>query len=150
MIVRESKQSDLREIISIAKELKEWFTKEAVENMKIDFKINNCVVATDLNKIVGFAFYFSEYGKIKIIWLGVKKNNQRKGVGFALVKWIENVAKKCGSKCLEVETLTEEDDYVPYKLTRAFYYKNGFKKMYTKRAVKEGWDDVDVLEKKIA
>lgn len=50
---------------------------------------------------------------------------------------------------IEVETLPDEDEYGPYKITRAFYYKNGFEKILYKKARIKGWDDQIVLEKVI-
>ena len=145
MKIRKADKKDIEDSLSIVEELKEWFTKEAIKNMKVDFTVNNLVVAVEKNKVVGFLCFNYYEGIFKILWMGVKKNLQSSGIGSLLVKWLEKEAKKIKSKSIEVETLTDEDDYEPYKLTRAFYYKHGFKKLYIKKARKKGWDDQVVL-----
>lgn len=149
MRIRKATRTDLKKSLDIAKDLKEWFTKEAIENMKVDFIVNNTIVAIDKNNFVGFLCYCSDNGAIKILWLGVDKKYWRRGIGGLLINWLIKEAKKLKSDKLEVETLTEEDEYEPYKLTRAFYKKCGFRKTYVKKASKSGWDDVDVMEKKL-
>lgn len=115
--------------------------------MKIDFDFNHLVVAVDDGDVIGFLCYSSNCGKMQLLWMGVKRGLQRKGVGEKLINWLEIEAKKYGRYSIEVETLPDEDDYEPYKKTRAFYYKNGFKRVLYKKARIKGWDDQIVLEK---
>ena len=129
--------------------MKEWFNAEGIKNMKTDFKLNNLVVAIDEGKVSGFLCYTTYCGKMQLIWMGVKRNTQRKGIGEKLLKWLEKEAKKYKLHSIEVETLPDEDDYEPYKKTRDFYYKNGFKRIFYKKARVKGWDDQIVLEKVI-
>ena len=149
MNIREAGKKDKEESLKIAKELKKWFTKEAIENIKIDFKINNLVVALEKNKVVGFLCYNSYEGVIKLMWMGVKGGFQRKEIGTGLLKWLEDKSKKIGSKVIEIETLPESEKYKPYEITRAFYKKHGFKKLYIKKPRKKGWDPQVVLEKQL-
>ncbi len=149
MEIRKATKKHMEESLEIARDLKEWFTKEALKNMNIDFKINNLFVAVDKEVVVGFLCYNSKDGIMNFIWAGVKREFQRKGIGRNLLDYVVSEARKLGMKTIEVETLTEEEDYKPYELTRNFYKKYGFKKIYTKRAVKKGWDDVDVMELEI-
>ena len=129
-MIRKAKEKDIREALEIAKKLKEWFTKQAIKNMKIDFLVNNLIIATNRDKVIGFLCYYSNYGKIKIIWMGVKRGYQRTGVGGKLLGFLSKNAKKIKSKKIEVETLTERENYKPYESTRAFYNKYGFKKVW--------------------
>ncbi|MBI2448943.1 hypothetical protein HYV49_01465 [Candidatus Pacearchaeota archaeon] len=41
--LKKASLKDLKEAIKLAGELKEWFTKEALKNMKIDFVVNNLI-----------------------------------------------------------------------------------------------------------
>jgi len=148
MLIKNADKKDLDKILEIAKELKDWFNETAIQNMKNDFIINNTLVAVDKEPIA-FICYSSFEGAIKILWLGTKKQYQGKGIGTKLINDLENKAKKLGIKYLQVETLTDKESYEPYKLTRDFYYKKGFKKICEIKAIKPGWDDQILLEKQI-
>ncbi len=147
MQLRKATEKDKKEAIKIARELKEWFNKEGIKNIKTDFRLNNLVVAVDKGKVLGFLCYATYCGKMQIIWMGVKRNVQREGIGEKLLRWLEKETEKYHLHSIEVETLPDEDDYEPYKKTRAFYYKNGFKRILYKKARVRGWDDQIVLEK---
>jgi N-acetylglutamate synthase-like GNAT family acetyltransferase len=150
MKIRKANEKDKEKALGIAKELKEWFTPEAIKNMKVDFSLNNLIVALEGNKIIGFLCYSTNSGKMQIVWIGVARNQQRKGVGRELLNWIEEKAKELDMHSIEAETLPDEDDYKPYKQTREFYYKNGFKRVEYRKARIKGWDDQILLEKSIA
>jgi len=149
MIIRKATKTDISPSLNIAKELNEWFTKEAIKNMKIDFSINNLIIATEKKEIFGFLCYSSYNSIMQLIWMGIKKDSQRKGIGKTLLKWLVKEAKKKGLRTIEVETLPDEINYEPYNLTRSFYYKNGFKRVAYKKARIKGWDDQILLEKVI-
>lgn len=149
MKIRKASEKDKKEALGIAKELKEWFSKEGIKNINIDLKLNNVVVVADGKKVIGFLCYTSYSGRMQLIWIGIKKNFQRKGIGEKLLKWLENESRKLRLYSIEVETLPDEDSYEPYKLTRDFYYKNGFKRVAYKKAIIKEWDDQIVLEKRL-
>jgi len=144
-----SRKSEIKESLDIARSLKAWFTKEAIKSMSIDFNINKLFIAVDNYNVAGFLCYSSKHGTVKILWMGVKREYWRKGIGSLLIRKLVIEVKKLGVKVIRVETLTDQDTYEPYKITRDFYKKNGFIKIYTKKAIKKGWDDQDVMEKKI-
>lgn len=149
MKITKATNSDKADALLIAKELKQWFTEEGQKNMRVDFIFNNVVVAKEKTEVVGFLCYSTYCGKILLMWMGVKKESQRQKVGETLIFWLEKEAKKFGINSIEVETLTDKDEYEPYKITRAFYLKNGFKKIYYKKARVKDWDDQIVLEKNL-
>jgi len=147
MQLKKATEQDKKEAIKIAQELKEWFNKEGLKNMKTDFEFNSLVVAIDKDGVSGFLCYTTCCGKMQLLWMGVKRNSQGKGIGEKLLKWLEKEAKKYKLHSIETETLPDEDDYEPYKKTREFYYKNGFKRIFYKKARVKGWNDQIVLEK---
>ncbi len=149
MQIIKATKKDRAEAMKIATDLKDWFNKEGLKNMKIDFELNNLVVAKEDGKVSGFLCYSSFSGKMLLMWMGVAKEAQRKGVGQELLKWLEDEGRKFGFHAIEVETLPDEDSYEPYQRTRAFYYKNGFERVLYKKARVQGWDDQIVLEKKL-
>ena len=149
MLVRKATETDKKEAGKIASSLSAWFVPEGLRNMKTDFKLDNAIVAVDKGKVVGFLCYSSYAGRMQLVWMGVMKEDQRKGVGKKLLDWLEKESKRLGLRVIDVETLPDDYAYEPYKQTRAFYYKNGFKKTHYLKATIEGWDDQIVLEKKI-
>jgi len=147
MIIKKATKKEKKDSLKIASELKEWFTPEGLKNIETDFNMNSVIVAVEKTKVIGFLCYTSYCGKMILLWMGVDRQIQRTGVGKALLSNLENIARKLKLYSIEVETLPDEDSYEPYKLTRNFYYKNGFKKVLYKKARIEGWDDQIVLEK---
>jgi len=140
--------NEINESLEIAKNLKEWFTEIAVKKMKRNFK-KNLLHIKENGKVIGFLNYKKNKKSIVILWMGCKRDCQRKGIGSKLIQELERFANSKSIKTIKVETLTDEDSYEPYKLTRNFYYKNGFKKKFIKKAKKKGYDDLLVMEKKL-
>ncbi len=149
MEIKKATEKDIEESIKIASNLKDWFTGDAIVNMVVDFNLNNVIVVKEEEKVIGFLCYTSFSGKMLLMWMGVDTSGQRKGIGQSLLKWLEEESRKIGLSSIEVETLTDKDNYEPYKLTREFYYKNGFEKVGYKKSRIEGWDDQIILEKKL-
>jgi len=129
MEIRKAREKDFRGMMMVAKSLSPgWFEKFAIKNtIPIDFRIQKGFVAKEKKKIFGFITYFSEEGKVKIGWMGVKPKLQRKSIGTKLMKKLETELKKIGVKELRVDTLAPREKYEPYDRTRAFYKKVGFK-----------------------
>jgi len=147
MIIKKATRKEKKDSLKIASELKEWFTPDGLKNIEMDFNMNSVIVAVEKERVAGFLCYTSYCGKMILLWMGVDRKIQRIGVGKALLSKLEEMAKKLKLYSIEVETLPDEDSYEPYKLTRNFYYKNGFKKVLYKKARIEGWGDQIVLEK---
>lgn len=147
MIIKKATASEKEESLKFATDLKEWFTPEGLKNIEVDFNMNSVIVAIDKSKVVGFLCYTSYSGRMLLLWMAVSKDHQRKGIGKKLLSYLKDLSKKLKFHSIEVETLPDEDSYEPYKQTRNFYYKNGFKRVLYKKARIEGWDDQIVLEK---
>ncbi|MSR86335.1 GNAT family N-acetyltransferase [Candidatus Woesearchaeota archaeon] len=149
MKIRQATKKDKTDAMTIAKSLKEWFNKDGLKSMALDFKMNHLIIAVEEEKVLGFLSYTTYSGKMLLMWMGVKRGTQRKGVGKELVDWLVKESKRLKLYSIEVETLPEEDVYEPYERTRKFYYKNGFERVLYKKARVKGWDDQIVLERKI-
>ena len=147
MIIKEASKEEINQATKIATKLDRWFTLEGIKNMRIDLKINTVIVAVDKKKVTGFVCYSSHEGMIKLLWMAVDKDRQDRGVGTKLINFLVNLAKKVGMRGIEVKTLTDKDNYQPYKLTRNFYYKNAFKKIRYEKATVKGWNDQIIMEK---
>jgi ribosomal protein S18 acetylase RimI-like enzyme len=137
MNIRKYTSKDTKDMISVARNLPAWFTKEALKNMEIDFPLQYGYVAIANNKLVGFISGSSQDGITKISWLGINKKDRNKGIGKKLVLRLEKYFKKLGAKKMQVETVgwtdPEEKDYAQ---TRKFYKTVGFDKIVKKSSIK--------------
>lgn len=149
MKITKANKKEKEEAIKIAKQLPEWFNKEGILSLKIDFKMNHVAVCKIEDKMIGFLCYTSYGRRMLIMWFGIRKNYQRKNYGKKMLDWLEKESKKLDLKYLELETLPKRYNYPPYETTRNFYYKNGFKQTNYRKASIPGWDDQIILEKKI-
>jgi len=128
------------EIIEIAKELPEWFTSKAIENMKKDIANLKVITKSENNLIAGFIIYEIKNKKCFIRLMAVKKDFQGKGIGGKLIKKLIKICKKDRIKVIEVDTLAETENYAPYEKTRNFYFSVGFVK---DKIIKGGYEDGD-------
>ncbi|MBI5803355.1 GNAT family N-acetyltransferase [Candidatus Pacearchaeota archaeon] len=147
MKIIKARKNEKKESLEIAEELKEWFKEDAIKKMRKNFNKNLYVLKN--GEIKGFINFRLNRKSITILNLGVKKKYHRKGLGTKLLRFLEKIAHKNKINDLRLETLTYEDNYKPYKLTRDFYLKNGFIYKYIKRAKKLGFDDLVIMEKKL-
>jgi ribosomal protein S18 acetylase RimI-like enzyme len=142
--IRKANSKDVSQSLGIARDLKEWFTNDALKNMEKDFRKD--LIVAFIERVAGFLNY--EVGKdfLKILWIGVDRDFRRKGIGESLLERLEEIAGENCIKKIVVDTLTYEDDYEPYVSTRNFYLKNGF--VYGKiLEKKEGEDEMVEMEK---
>jgi N-acetylglutamate synthase-like GNAT family acetyltransferase len=124
MKIRKANSNDVIESLTIAGDLREWFTKPALLKMGKDFK-ENLIVGFD-KKVVGFLNYKINKKYIRILWIGIDRKNRRNGIGKILLIELEKIAKNLDIKKIIVNTLSYQDEYEPYISTRNFYLKNGF------------------------
>lgn len=118
---------DVQPCLGIAKELHEYFTKNAVGAMRKDMRKHLFYVVVHAGKVIGFATIFAKSkGVAEISWMAIKKECQRLGFGTALMNHIVSVLKSKKIHLLEVKTLSENVKYPPYKTTHEFYKKMGF------------------------
>ncbi len=129
MKIREATESDFKKMMNIAKELHpKWFDNFAInETLPLDLRIHKGFVAEEKGKIFGFVTYTSKEGFAELSWIGVVSKFHNKGIGAKLVKALEKKLKRIGVKELRVETVAKSTKYAPYKATRLFYKKLGFK-----------------------
>lgn len=140
-------KNKIEQSLEIARSLDKWFTKNAIKKMQKDFN-KDLIVVRNNQKVIGFLNYKINEKQAIILWMAVDKNYQRKGIGKKLIKKLIKILNK-KVKSIIVETLSYEDNYRPYKLTRKFYLKNGFNYKFIKKASKKDHDDLVVMEKKI-
>ncbi len=67
----------------------------------------------------------------ELLWMAVKLECHRQGIGTALLDCVVNDSVSQGIKLLEVKTLSADVNYPPYDATRHFYEKMGFMHLET-------------------
>lgn len=113
--------------LAIAKELPQYFTKEALRIMASDFHEQKLYIVIEEHDVVAFcAMKQKNIHVADILWMGVAPNRQGQGIGFALMNYILKELKSSETRLLAVKTLAEEIEYPPYEITRNFYEKMGF------------------------
>ena len=96
----------------------------------------NVVVAGEKGAIIGFGIMFYTSEDAHLLLFAVRRAHQRRGVGSAILRWLEDVACAAGAKRIRVECTRENS------AGRNFYCEHGYheldiaKKMY--RGLKDG------------
>lgn len=90
--------------------------------MKGGFEV---AVAERDGRVVGFIVFKRERGYVDIDNLDVRRDEQGKGVGRALVAHVEGVARECGFSLVRTDT-TENAQGVPWK-SYGFWIRMGFR-----------------------
>lgn len=78
------------------------------------------------NQTLGFACYGSRpltEGVFDLYWICVERHRQSQGIGTALLRRVEQEAAAQGGRLVLIETSSTD----PYRLTRSFYEKQGYR-----------------------
>lgn len=118
-------------LLAVARALPEFFMENAVVQIEADVRKHPTYVAEQRTggsqSIVGFAVVERKGSKVaELLWMAVHPEQQRKGVGTALLSALENDLRADGFELLVVKTLAAEARYAPYEGTRQFYEGEGF------------------------
>ena len=125
--IRQLTRADRDKVVQIADNLPEWFDKDARSRaIPTDVKHQDGFIAFDGEIAIDFVSYFIAEGRLNIGWLGVKKEYQRKGIGYAFLNELEKESRILGISEIATYTMGDTVDYPPYEQTRKFYFKNGF------------------------
>jgi ribosomal protein S18 acetylase RimI-like enzyme len=110
----------------------EWMTYSSTEELKKVWRTGNrlgdgceVVVAEKERRIVGFIVFKVESDHIYIDNIDITREEQRRGIGRALVAHVENLALAKGYSSVKTDT-TENAEGVPWK-SYGFWTKMGFK-----------------------
>ncbi|MGC8582538.1 MAG: GNAT family N-acetyltransferase [Thermoproteus sp.] len=115
------------ECVEIARELKEWFTDRGIERLSADVRAYETYGAYLDGKLVGFVVVKLDGRLAEILWMAVRREYQGRGIGTALLGFVERAAKSRGCSLILVKT-SGDPEYEPYIRTRRFYERRGFVK----------------------
>lgn len=125
-MIDEDKEMVHAQCVVIAQKLPDYFTPEGITQMEKDLETDTLKTNVLDGQITGFATYRDEGDVREITWLAVDPEHQRHGIASSLVREIEQAARESNLKKVIVKTLAD-DNYTPYRATRAFYEKQGYK-----------------------
>ncbi len=119
-------ERERRSCIELAKTLNIWFNESGLKAMEQDLQSEQTFVAVEKGHILGFITISSINERVlEILWMAVKSEFHRMGIGSEILHFIEKWAKARGYNLITVKT-SGDLSYSPYDKTRNFYERNGF------------------------
>jgi len=147
--VRLATLSDAAEIAAMSRDHIEqglpWtWTEERVAKAIRDPE-TNVVVAGEASAIAfsmaGFGIMFYASDDAHLLLFAVRRTHQRRGVGSAILRWLEDVARAAGATRIRVECLRENS------VARNFYCEHGYHELDIAKKYYRGLKDGVRLEK---
>ena len=112
----------------ILRSLPSWFNdEESLMTWVVDVEKSLFFATYDGDRPIAFISlkeHFPETYEIDI--MAVYSEYHRRGIGKELLEFSGPVLKKLGVKFLQVKTISESREDIPYDKTRAFYLRSGF------------------------
>jgi ribosomal-protein-alanine N-acetyltransferase len=143
--VRLARLADAAEIAGMSRDYIErglpWtWTEDRVARAIVDLETNVAVVG-DAGAVSAFGIMFHTAEDAHLLLFAVRKAHQRKGVGSALLAWLEEVARNAGAKKIRVECLSKNQP------ARLFYSEHGYHELSLTQKMYRGIADGIHLEK---
>ncbi|HYJ41249.1 MAG TPA: GNAT family N-acetyltransferase [Steroidobacteraceae bacterium] len=143
--VRLATLSDAADIAAMSRDYIErglpWtWTEERVAHSIRDPE-TNVVVAGEHGAIIGFGIMFYASDDAHLLLFAVRRAHQRRGVGSAILRWLEDVARAAGAKRIRVECTREN------AAGRNFYCEHGYHELDIAKKYYRGLKDGVRLEK---
>lgn len=110
----------------------------------IDDPETNVAVAFEEGAMLGFGVMHYDDDVAHLQLFAVRENVRRRGIGSALLVWLERVARVAGVTTLKVESRLNN------RPALAFYRKHGYLEVEAVRGMYDGSDDGVRLEKTIS
>jgi ribosomal-protein-alanine N-acetyltransferase len=118
-----------------------WSWTEARVARAIKDSETNVAVIGEPGAIAGFGIMSYPDDEAHLLLFAVHPASQRKGVGSALLKWLEDVARSAGAKRIRVEARRENAG------ARNFYGEHGYHERVIEKRRYRGREDGILLEK---
>ena len=113
-----------------------WRVSEVMANPE-----TNVVVAVDGDQMLGFGIMEYRHEVAHLVLFAVRRQSRRRGVGSALLAWLEKVAATAGIGHFKVEARLSN------KVGRAFYNRHGYLEVEVVRDMYQGSVDGVRMEK---
>lgn len=154
VIIREAMKGDIPSIVEVRRAstteeetigftTAEWGTFLDVEKLRNEWTTGNRlkddyeVVVSEIDKqIVGFLVFKREQEHMYLDAVHIRKSEQKKGIGSALLEYLERLTIECGLGRIETDTV-ENADGVPWN-SYDFWIKMGFRD--TGERLETKWD----------
>jgi GNAT superfamily N-acetyltransferase len=121
------KKDDAPSVLALARTLEDWFNPQGLVQMGRDLPSQGGYVAARGEVLLGFVAWSPvDRECAELSWMGVAEDEQRKGVGTALLSALVAELRVAGYRCVEVSTVADTVPYEPYAITRRFYRARGF------------------------
>lgn len=104
-------------------------------------KGNNVAVVREHGELVAFGIMEYHDDDAHLVLFAVRKARQRQGVGSALLRWLETVARVSGAERIRLAALRSND------AARIFYNEHGYHERVIKSRMYSGLADGILLEK---
>jgi [ribosomal protein S18]-alanine N-acetyltransferase len=143
--VRLARLADAADIAGMSRDYIErglpWtWTEERVARAIVDLETNVAVVG-EPGAVAAFGIMYHTHEDAHLLLFAVRRAQQRKGVGSALLRWLEEVARNAGAKKIRVECLSRNQP------ARLFYSEHGYHELTLTRQMYRGVADGIHLEK---
>jgi len=119
------------------------WTAGRVERAIRDPEVNVAVIG-EPGSIVGFGIMSYRHSIAHLLLFAVRRSQQRKGIGSAILAWLETVAVEAGITRIELECRRENP------AARNFYGEHGYHEQAISRRYYAGIEDAIRLEKWLA
>jgi [ribosomal protein S18]-alanine N-acetyltransferase len=143
--VRLARIADAAEIAVMSRDYIErglpWtWNQDRVARAIVDLETNVAVVG-EPGSLTAFGIMFHTAEDAHLLLFAVHSAHQRKGVGSAVLRWLEEVARNAGAKKIRVECLSKNQP------ARLFYSEHGYHELAITKQMYRGVADGIHLEK---
>lgn len=143
--VRIASLTDAAEIAAMSRDYIEqglpWTWTEARVARSIRTPDTNVVVVGERGALVGFGIMSYLEDDAHLLLFAVRRSHQRKGVGSAILRWLEKVARTAGAHRIRVECRRDNS------AARNFYGEHGYHEFVITKRMYRGLADGVNLEK---
>ena len=143
--VRLATLSDAAEIAAMSREYIEhglpWTWTEDRVAHSIRDRDTNVVLAREKGAIIGFGIMFYARDDAHLLLFAVRRTHRRRGIGSAILRWLEDVARAAGANRIRVECTRENS------AGRNFYCEHAYHELEIKKNMYRGLKDGVHLEK---
>jgi ribosomal protein S18 acetylase RimI-like enzyme len=128
--VRRATAEDGEACVEVLASLLDYFTPDTHDDLRHQFPTGEAWVAVDGSHIVGFALVEQRFPTTaEILFAAVRPGHRNHGIGTLLVDAALAELAAASVVLVEVKTLDASSSYKPYKATRAFWERRGFRQI---------------------